>query len=140
MKIALICIGKLREPFFKDAAGEYVKRIRKFVPIDIIEIEDDENRLNRVIENADYLMVLDERGKQLTSVEFANLLKEVSMSRRNLYMVIGSWAGISEEIKKRADIMLSLSKMTFPYQLARVIILEQIYRAFNLIKGTNYHK
>ena len=140
MKIALICIGKLREPFFKDAAGEYVKRIRKFVPIDIMEIEDDENRLNRVIENADYLMVLDERGKQLTSVEFANLLEEVSMSRRNLYMVIGSWAGISEEIKKRADIMLSLSKMTFPYQLARVIILEQIYRAFNLIKGTNYHK
>lgn len=139
VKITVICIGKLKEPFFREAYYEYLSRIRRFVNIDVLELED-EKKLNRFINNKDLLIVLDEKGEEIDSIGFSNLLKEMIFSNKNINFIIGGWSGLSENIKKVADKILSLSRLTFPYQLARIILLEQIYRAFTIIEGTDYHK
>ena len=139
MNITLLCIGKLREKFLKDAENYYLKRLQRFTTIKVKEIEDDK-KVNETLKKCGYLILLDEKGKQLSSKDFASFLQKQILSQKNLCFLIGGWEGIEEELKKKADFVFSLSTMTFPYQLIRIIFLEQLYRAFTIIKGIEYHK
>ena len=132
--IKIVCVGKLKEKFYKEAEEEYKKRISSFVKIEIEELDKLRN------EKCDYSIYLDENGKEMDSFSFSKFLKDVMLNKKNICFFIGGWKGMERKDMKKADFVLSLSKMTFPYQLCRIILLEQIYRAFTLIKGINYHK
>ncbi len=132
--IKIICIGKLKENFFREAEKEYIKRIGKFVKVEVEEKESFGD------EKCDFRIYLDERGREMDSKRFAQFLKDLTLQYKTICFFIGGWEGIKEEEKEKADFVLSLSKMTFPYQLCRIILLEQIYRAFTIIKGISYHK
>lgn len=135
MKITIISLGKLKENYFKAAQQDYLRRIEKFVNIEIVECE---RILN--LDRFDFVAVLDERGKQMSSLEFAEFIRKLEIEGKKVCFVIGGWSGLEKNIMKRADKIISLSKFTFPYQLARMILLEQIYRAFTIIRGIDYHK
>jgi 23S rRNA (pseudouridine1915-N3)-methyltransferase len=142
--IRIICVGKLKDQL-KNVSEEYVKRIKGFTRIEIVEIneykssnikESLKKEGERVLEKAgERFIVLDAKGKQLSSEEFSQLLKQ-----SNLTFVIGSHAGLSEDVKKKSNTQLSLSKMTLPHQITRVILLEQIYRGFTILNNQPYHK
>ncbi|MDP2907098.1 MAG: 23S rRNA (pseudouridine(1915)-N(3))-methyltransferase RlmH [Nanoarchaeota archaeon] len=142
--IRIICVGKLKDQL-KNVSEEYVKRIKGFTRIEIIEIneykssniqESLKKEGERVLEKAgERFIVLDAKGKQLSSEEFSQILKQP-----NLTFVIGSHAGLNEDVKKKSNIQLSLSKMTIPHQITRVILLEQIYRGFSILNNQPYHK
>ncbi len=132
--IKIICVGKLKEKFYKEAEEEYKKRISSFAKIEIKEVDELRG------EKCDYCIYLDENGEEMNSISFSKFLKDVMMDKKNICFFIGGWEGIKEEEVKKADFILSLSPMTFPYQLCRIILMEQIYRAFTLIKGIDYHK
>ncbi len=135
MKITIISLGKLKENYFKAAQEDYLRRIEKFVNIEIVECERIPN-----LDRFDFVAVLDERGKQMSSLEFAEFIRKLEIEGKKVCFVIGGWSGLEKNIMKRADKIISLSKFTFPYQLARMILLEQIYRAFTIIRGIDYHK
>lgn len=139
MKIDIVCIGKVREKFFRDAVEEYLTRLRRFVQIDVSET-DDASKIEGLLEGKDFVIILDEKGKEMDSFQFAELMRDLSLSKKNVCFVLGGWKGLDDEIKKKANLVWSLSKLTFPYQLARLLLLEQIYRAFTIIKGIDYHK
>lgn len=130
--IKIICEGKIREDFIKRGIEEYIKRIRKFVKIEILQ--------ENIMEDCDYKIFLDEKGKEMDSIEFANFLKNLLMEYKKICFFIGDWKGIEKEKFLQADFILSLSKFTFPYQFCPLILLEQIYRAITIIKGISYHK
>lgn len=150
MKIKLVSVGTIKENFFKSAVDEYAKRLQKFCKLEIIEVKqgksDNENakseeyvEISKHIEG--YLCVLAIEGKQLSSCEFAEKLNEVAIRGNSVVtFVIGGSFGVDDRIKKNADMLLSFSKMTFPHQLFRVFALEQIYRGFNILNNTPYHK
>lgn len=129
--IKIFCAGKIREKYFKEAVEEYIKRIEKFVKIEI------DYTIN--FKECDYKIFLDENGEEMNSKEFAEFLKNLILSYKRICFFVGDWKGIKEELNK-ADFVLSLSKMTFPYQLCPLILIEQIYRAITIIKGISYHK
>ena len=141
----IICIGKLKEEF-KILEKEYLKKIKPFTKIEIIEIKEAKgNSAKEILKKEEKeivqkikgtLIVLAEEGKLLSSEEFARILEKSS----EITFVIGSSYGVSEAIKKRASVLLSLSKMTFSHQLARIILLEQIYRAYCIIKNLPYQR
>lgn len=135
MKITIISLGKLKENYFKAAQEDYLRRIEKFVNIEIVECERIPN-----LDRFDFVAILDERGKQMSSLEFAEFIRKLEIEGKKVCFIIGGWSGLEENIRKRADGIISLSKFTFPYQLARMILLEQIYRAFTIIRGMDYHK
>ncbi len=157
--IHLIVVGKIKEKYFTDAIGEYSKRLGRYCNLNIIEVKDEptpdnpsEREIELVLEkegerieakipkNA-YLVPLCIEGKQLESVEFADFFgKTANDGKNDIAFVIGGSLGICGRIKQRADFKLSFSKMTFPHQLMRVVLLEQIYRAFNINGGGKYHK
>jgi len=139
MKIDIVCIGKVREKFFRDAVEKYLTRLRRFVQIDVSET-DDASKIEGLLEGKDFVIILDEKGKEMDSFQFAELMRNLSLSKKNVCFVLGGWKGLDDEIKKKANLVWSLSKLTFPYQLARLLLLEQIYRAFTIIKGIDYHK
>lgn len=132
--LKIICIGKLKEKFYKESEEEYKKRINKFVRIEIQEVD----KFNYT--GCDYRIYLDENGEEMNSKEFSKFLNDLMLKHKKICFFIGGWGGIGEKEKREADFILSLSKMTFPYQLCRIILLEQIYRALTLIKGMKYHK
>jgi 23S rRNA (pseudouridine1915-N3)-methyltransferase len=142
--IRIICVGKLKDQL-KDTSEEYVKRIKGFTRIEIVEIneykssniqESLKKEGEKVLEKAgERFIILDAKGKQLSSEEFSQILKQP-----NLNFVIGGHAGLNEEIKQKAMTTLSLSKMTLPHQITRVILLEQIYRGFSILNNQPYHK
>lgn len=158
MRTEIICVGKIKEKFFKDAISEYSKRLSKYVNLNIIEVSDEktpeslsdsekrivkykegERILNAVKTN--FVIALDLSGKKLTSENFAEFLRKSMVSGINgVSFVIGGSLGLSESVIKRADLRLSFSDMTFPHQLMRVILLEQIYRAHRIINNEPYHK
>ncbi len=152
MKIKIIVIGKIKENYLSDAVKEYQKRISRFSEIEIIELSDapqgktpDEQRKiegERLLDKASgYIVALDGGGKQLSSEELAALLDEkCTFGVSEFSFLVGGSHGHCEEVKKRADLMLSFGKMTFPHQLFRVMLLEQIYRALTINAGTPYHK
>ena len=146
----IICVGKIKEKFFVDAAEEYIKRIGKYTKLEIIEIPDEANYnialkkeeekiLSRIKDN-DYVVTLEIEGNSLDSLEFARKIDNNFNTNKNLTFVIGSSYGIGDLVKQRTDYKLSFSKFTFPHQLFRIILLEQIYRAYKINNNENYHK
>ena len=143
--IKIICVGKLKEKYLVELVNDYKKRINKYHKLEIIEIPDcdiktEENKILSLIEN-EFVITLDINGKMLTSEELSTKLNSLFTSgKSNIIFVVGSSDGLGENIKKRSDLSLSFSKMTFPHGLFRGILLEQIYRAFKIINNEKYHK
>ncbi len=159
MKITILCVGKLKEKFMRDAVNEYTKRLSRYVKLEVIEVADEKTpdhaslkeeelirekegeRLLRRIKGDDHVIALAITGVQYDSVAFSRRLDGFGMSGKgHVVFVIGGSLGLSEQVLGRADEELSFSKMTFPHQLMRVILLEQIYRAYRIIRGEPYHK
>lgn len=159
MKIRIFAVGKIKEKYLKEGINEYLLRIRPYSNIEIVEVNDEpinDNPNNSDIEKAknvegqrvlklfkpnDYLVGLDLNKKQPTSEEFAKYLEDkLVQSGSNLNFVIGGSYGLSDELKKRCNDSISLSNMTFLHQMTRLILLEQIYRAFKINRNETYHK
>lgn len=156
MKIKIIALGKIKEKFLKDGIDEFLKRLTPYASVEIIEhspIEiKDENLTEKIlaqegekilsnIKSDSFVITLEIEGKQFSSEEFAHKLENIINSGINeIVFVIGSSCGISSIVSKRADLKLSLSKMTFLHQFTRLLLIEQIYRAFKILKGETYHK
>ncbi len=159
MSLNVIAVGRLKERFYIDAAKEYIKMISGYAKIKVTEIEAarlPENPSEKEIEAAlaaeavkirnavgsgGFTIAMCVEGKQAPSEKFADILNNCALSGRSaVNFLIGGSFGISEEVKKRADLCLSMSEMTFPHRLARIMLLEQIYRAFSIINGKKYHK
>ena len=149
--IKIICVGKIKEQYLKDAIDEYMKRISKYTKIEIIELPDmnydikktletEKNNILNHIKNTDYNILLDINGKELTSVDFSNTIDKIRNNYSNINFIIGGSNGVHEEIKKIVNERISFSKLTFPHQLFRVILLEQIYRSFKILNNEEYHK
>ena len=143
-KINIVCVGKLKEKFFSDAVNEYLKRLSRFASVTVRELAEKrtlrEEAENILKELRGACVVLAVEGKKLSSETFAEKMKRFADEGKEVTFVIGSSCGLSESVKARADLLLSLSDMTFPHQLMRVILCEQIYRAFMINGGGEYHK
>lgn len=152
MKVNIVCVGKIKESFFVDAISEYQKRLSRYCNFKIIEVDEDSKQTNLQLKSekegtlllakcSGVIVALDGKGKMLASEEIAEFIekKEVTGSSE-ISFVIGGSNGLSEAVLKRADLVLSFGKITFPHQLFRVVLSEQIYRAFTIIKGLPYHK
>lgn len=137
MKTELVVVGKTSEKWLVDGMNEYLSRLKHYVPFTMTVVED----LSRVkVENSDYVVLLDERGDQRTSEEFARWIEKIqNRSPRRLLFMIGGAFGFSRQMYDRADEMISLSRMTYSHQMVRVIFLEQFYRAHTIINGEKYH-
>lgn len=159
MNIQIICIGKLKEKYWVDAIAEYSKRLSRYCNLEIVELKesrlpdkaseaeenivkiDEGKSILKAIKDGTYVITLEILGKSLTSPQLAEKIEELSLDgKSNIAFVIGGSLGLSEEVSKRADYKLSFSKMTFPHQMMRVILMEQIYRSFKIIKHETYHK
>lgn len=146
MKIVLLTVGRLKEKYLADAVAEYIKRLRPFSTVEIKEIpeqrtiEEECDKILAALPKESWVCVLDVGGTELTSEEFAARLEGLMVEGRSQWtFVIGGAFGISERLRAAADFRLSLSRMTFTHQMARVILVEQIYRAFKIIRGEKYH-
>ena len=156
MNIKIIALGKIKEKFLKEGIDEFLKRLTPYASLEIIEIPaieiKDENLTKKVLEeegqkilshikSQSYVITLEIKGKMFTSEEFAAKIKELTnIGTSEIVFIIGSSCGLSPIVSNRANLKLSLSKMTFLHQFTRLILLEQIYRAFKIIKGETYHK
>ena len=150
--IKIICVGKIKEKYLVYAINEYIKRIQKYTKVEIIELSDEsQGEVNKIIKiegekiekhlnSKDFIISLEIDGKNLTSPEFANLIDQKLIENSNITFIIGGSYGIDESIKKKANYHLSFSKMTFPHQLFRLLLLEQIYRCFKINNNESYHK
>ena len=143
--IKIICVGKIKESFYRDACDEYLKRLSKYHKINVIEVMDsdkihEKELIINKIDKKDFIITLEINGKELDSVEFANFIDKSFLSNSNICFIIGGSNGLDDEISKLSNYKLSFSKMTFPHQLFRVILLEQIYRCFKIINNETYHK
>ena len=150
--IKIICVGNIKEEFFRDAIEEYKKRLTRYSKIEIIEVkdisyDDIDKSINlegieilKHIDSKDYVITLEIEGKELSSEEFAQKLESIQTINPNITFVIGGSYGLSENVKERSNYKLSFSKMTFPHQLFRIILLEQIYRSFKILNNESYHK
>ena len=150
--IKIICVGKIKEKYLKDAISEYQKRLSKYTKLEIIELNDISN-LNRNdiiekeginilnnIKEKDYVITLDINGIKMNSVKFADTLAKTLIINSNIVFIIGGSYGLSNSVSARSNLKLSFSDLTFPHQLFRVILLEQIYRAFKINNNEEYHK
>ena len=156
MKIKIIALGKIKEKFLKDGIDEFLKRLTPYSPVEIIELSPieikDENLTQKILDEEgdkilshikpqSYVITLEINGRQFSSENFADKLKElINNGIPETIFVIGSSCGISTKVSDRANLKLSMSKMTFLHQFARLILVEQIYRAFKIMKGETYHK
>jgi putative ribosomal RNA large subunit methyltransferase H len=147
--IKIICVGKIKEQYLRSAISEYEKRLKKFTKLEIIEVNDEsngnilekeKNHIIRYINDHDYVVTLEIDGNMIDSVELSKKIDQMLINFSNITFVIGGSYGLSDEIKKRSNYKLSFSKMTFPHQLFRVLLLEQIYRSFKIINNESYHK
>ena len=147
--IKIICVGKIKEQYLRSAISEYEKRLKKFTKLEIIEVNDEsngnilekeKNHIIRYINDHDYVVTLEIDGNMIDSVELSKKIDQTLINFSNITFVIGGSYGLFDEIKKRSNYKLSFSKMTFPHQLFRVLLLEQIYRSFKIINNESYHK
>ena len=146
--ITIITVGSIKEKYLKDAIDDYIKRIKKYHKINIIEVKDEstsalEKEKDQIIKHLkpkDYIITLDINGKQLTSLEFADKINDIFNYNSNIVFIIGGSFGLHDQIKDQANLNISFSKLTFPHQLFRIILLEQIYRCFKIINNETYHK
>jgi len=159
MKIKIVTVGKLKEKYLKDGIEEYSKRISRFATVDMIELADEKtpdrasdsenekilelegNRIISKIGDREFVIVLAIEGKTLSSEEFSKQLEQASINGYStLTFVIGGSLGLSPQVKKRANLFLSFGRLTLPHQLMRLVLTEQIYRAFTIQQGSPYHK
>lgn len=159
MKIKLITVGKLKEKYLKDGIAEYAKRLGYFTKLEIIELADEKTpdkasqleneqilkkeaeRINTKIADRDYVIALAIEGKQFPSEKFSQYIANVTLQGySNLTFIIGGSLGLAPSVKQRADLLLSFGELTLPHQMMRLVLIEQIYRAFMIQKGSPYHK
>lgn len=158
LNVNMICVGTIKEKFFTDALNEYKKRLQRYCKFNIVELAEEKitdqetqaqidktlskegERILSKIGKSDYVIAMCIEGKQHSSEELSQKLSEISMLSGTVDFVIGGSWGLSQEVKSRADFRLSVSKMTFPHQLFRVMLSEQIYRAFTITANAKYHK
>ena len=159
MKIRILAIGKIKEPYLKQGIDEYLKRIKPYCQIEVVEVNDEPvndnpkdadiervknlegEKVLKLLKPQDYLISLDLNKKQLTSEEFAKYIEDkLVLGGSTINFVIGGSYGLSDTLKKRANDAISLSNMTFLHQMTRLILLEQIYRAFKINRNETYHK
>ena len=149
--IKIITVGKIKEKYLADAINEYLKRLSKYTKINLIEVPDENFDITKTLETEkksilkyvsekDYIITMEIEGKELSSIEFARKIDEIQINNSNICFIIGGSYGLSDEIKKMSNFKLSFSKMTFPHQLFRLILLEQIYRAYKINNNESYHK
>ena len=150
--IKIICVGKIKEKFFKEAINEYSKRLTKYTKLEIIEVDDiNSDDINQIlskerdlilkhINQKDYVITLEIEGKEFTSPDLAQKLDSILTINSNITFIIGGSYGLHADIKDKSNLKLSFSKLTFPHQLFRVILLEQIYRSFKILNNESYHK
>ena len=159
MNVKILCVGKIKEKFYRDAIDEYSKRLSKYCSINVVEVSDEKTaenaspteidiikdkegeRLLKHIGDRDYVIALAILGKQYDSVAFSKYIEDLGIQgKSSIVFVIGGSLGLSDNVLARANSQISFSKMTFPHQLMRVILLEQIYRAMRIAKNEPYHK
>lgn len=159
MKITVLCVGKVKEKFYRDAIDEFSKRLSRYCKLEIVEVSDEKTeeqaseteirlvkekegeRLLKNIKDDAYVITLCIDGKQLDSEELSEKMEKLGIQgTSHIYFVIGGSLGLADAVIKRADYKLSFSKMTFPHQLMRVILLEQIYRGYRIMNHEPYHK
>ena len=159
MKITLITVGKIKEKYLKDAIAEYSKRLSRYCKLEIVEVADEKTpdyasdtvedairdkegeRIQKYIKEDAYVITLEIGGKMLTSEELSEKIEKLGVQgTSHIIFIIGGSIGLGKEVLKRSDYALSFSKMTFPHQLMRVILLEQIYRSYRIMKNVPYHK
>lgn len=143
-KIHLVVVGKIKEAFYRSAMEEYLKRMTRFADVDVRELPEKaslkEEGVDILRALKGYVIVLAVEGKKISSEKLAERIKGLCDGGKEITFVIGSSCGLCDEVKQRADFLLSFSDMTFPHQLMRVILVEQIYRAFMINAGSEYHK
>lgn len=154
VEIRIICVGKISKRYFKQALEEYYKRLGAFCSLKIIEVKEERLTPTKTVEQVieaesarieqklrgAYTVALDSRGKEMTSVDFSRLIGERVNRGEKIDFIIGGSHGLSESLLKRASLVLSFSEMTFPHQLFRVMLSEQLYRAFSILNHQQYHK
>lgn len=158
LTINIICVGKLKERYWRDAVEEYSKRMKPLCKLNITELSEERagddpsdaqikhtitaesERIMQKLGKGDYVIAMCVEGRNISSEKLSQKLEDVSMTHSTVDLIIGGSWGLSDELKARADWELSMGKMTFPHQLCRVMLLEQLYRAFQISKGTKYHK
>lgn len=159
MKISIIVVGKIKEKFYKDAIAEYAKRLSRYCKLEILEVEDEKTpdsasdpeeqqikekeaeRILKHIKEDAFVITLEIAGQMFDSVSFADKFEKLGVQgTSHIQFVIGGSLGLHESVCKRSNLAVSFSKMTFPHQLMRVILLEQIYRSYRIIHGEPYHK
>ena len=158
IRIRIISVGKMKERYYLQAQGEYIKMLGRFAQVEVVELQDEKNmetpspaqrqmvlskegaRIQKAMEGFGYKIVMAIEGQQLDSMAFSKKLEEITQRTSSICIVIGGSFGIDEEIKKKADYLLSLSSMTFPHRLARIVLLEQLFRGFKIMNGETYHK
>ncbi len=159
MKITIVTVGKIKEKYLRDAIAEYRKRLGKYCKLEVIEVSDEKTpdnasetmekiirskeaeRILKYVREDAYVITLEIGGKMLDSVEFSRKLENLGIQgKSHIVFVIGGSIGLGEDVLRRSDFALSFSKMTFPHQLMRVILLEQIYRGYRIMAGEPYHK
>lgn len=158
LTINIVCVGKIKEQFFKSAIDEYSKRLSKYCKLNIIELPDEKipDKLNPSLENEiknkecdniinhlkkdSYIICLDLKGKNFSSEEFSKNIENISMQSSNITFIIGGSLGLNEKILNLANQKVCFSKMTFPHQLIRIFLLEQLFRAFKISNGETYHR
>ena len=159
MKITVIAVGKIKEKFYTDAIAEYSKRLSRYCRLEVIQVADEKtpdgaseaqerqikekegSRILAQIKDGAYVIALAVQGTMLSSEQLASKLNKLGVDGQSqIVLIIGGSLGLSDEVLKRADYHLSFSPMTFPHQLMRVILLEQIYRSYRIISGEQYHK
>ncbi len=159
LKIHIIAVGRLKEQYLRDASNEYLKRLSSFCKMSVIEIEperlpdnpntsqietclnDEAKKILSAIPHGSFIIPMCIEGKQLDSIELSQKLCDLALSGDStVSFIIGGSYGLSDKVKSLAGLKLSMSKMTFPHQLARIMLLEQVYRAFKIAQGATYHK
>jgi 23S rRNA (pseudouridine1915-N3)-methyltransferase len=156
LKIKIIALGKIKETYLKNGVEEFLKRLTPYASVSVVEISPieikDENLTDKIllqegerilsnIKNTDYVITMEIKGKEFSSTEFAKKIEELTNSGiAEIVFVIGSSCGIGSNVSQRANLKMSMSKMTFLHEFARLILVEQLYRAFKIIKGETYHK
>lgn len=150
--IKIITVGSIKEKYLKEAIDEYTKRLKKYTSIELIEVKDEglveeskaisleADKIKKYLNTKDYIITMEIEGKLLTSPEFAEKINQIQIESSNIVFIIGGSYGLSDEIKNMAKFHLSFSKLTFPHQLFRVLLLEQIYRCYKILNNESYHK
>ena len=149
--IKVICVGKIKEKYFTDAISEYQKRLSKYTKLEIIELPDFDADINTTlkkeselilkhVKDKSYVITLEIEGNELSSIELSKKIDNILNTNSDITFIIGGSYGLSDEVKRISNYKLSFSKMTFPHQLFRVILLEQIYRSYKILNNETYHK